>query len=98
MDLEGHNLHLGEVTQNLIRSIELYLDFAARALNAEKERIERIRDALEKETSRQAATSETCSEGDGQCSTPPEDATNKNDKYSSVFGHFLTHDLKPGEA
>ena len=77
---------------------EIYLDFAARALNAEKERIERIRDALEKETSRQAATSETCSEGDGQCSTPPEDATNKNDKYSSDFGHFLTHDLKPGEA
>jgi hypothetical protein len=32
LDLElndGHNLQLGEVTQNLIRSIELYLDFAA---------------------------------------------------------------------
>lgn len=73
----------------------IYLDFATRALSAEKERIERIRDALEKETSQQA---ETCAEGDGQCSAPSTEGATKNDKYSSSFGHFLTHDLKPGEA
>ncbi len=72
---------------------DTYLDFAARALNAEKKRIERIRDALKKKETQQASSSQTCSEGDGQCTQ----VDNAN-KYSPDFGHFLTPDLKPGQA
>ncbi|KAK1744209.1 hypothetical protein QTG54_004742 [Skeletonema marinoi] len=68
---------------------DIYLDFASRALNAEKERIERIRDAL---------ASQTCSEGDGQCTPPPAKKKIDKSKYSPGFGHFLTHDLEPGQA
>eukprot|EP00985_Skeletonema_marinoi_P028848 scaffold26137_cov80-Skeletonema_marinoi.AAC.1 len=68
---------------------DIYLDFASRALNAEKERIERIRDAL---------VSQTCSEGDGQCTPPPAKKKIDKSKYSPGFGHFLTHDLEPGQA
>lgn len=79
---------------------DTYLDFAARALTAEKQRIERIRDALRKETTQQDPSAQTCSEGDDQCTTQQVDNADKKDdnKYSPDFGHFLTHDLKPGQA
>ena len=70
----------------------IYLDFATRALNAEKKRIERIHDALKKGAQ---APPQTCLEENGQCTGG---AATTNDKYSPDFGHFLTPDLKPGQA
>jgi hypothetical protein len=87
---------------------DTYLDFAARALTAEKERIERIRDALKEDSNNNhkaedVTAAQTCSHNDGQCaasqaSSSSSSTTTKKDRYSPDFGHFKTHDLKPGQA
>eukprot|EP00581_Thalassiosira_minuscula_P008869 CAMPEP_0183706800 /NCGR_PEP_ID=MMETSP0737-20130205/3544_1 /TAXON_ID=385413 /ORGANISM="Thalassiosira miniscula, Strain CCMP1093" /LENGTH=514 /DNA_ID=CAMNT_0025934311 /DNA_START=76 /DNA_END=1617 /DNA_ORIENTATION=+ len=95
---------------------ESYLDFASRALAAEKKRIQQIRDALrEKQLKERHGTKvkeqeQTCSAEDGTCketeSAAAESASTsakkqqkkKQPKKKEEFGHFLTPDLKPGQA
>mmetsp|Transcript_9359 Transcript_9359/g.21104 ORF Transcript_9359/g.21104 Transcript_9359/m.21104 type:complete len:494 (-) Transcript_9359:987-2468(-) len=80
---------------------EAYLDFASRALVAEMERIEKIRDALY-EAAESEEDQQTCSAEDGECKDDNEASGSENkakdDKLSPEFDHFLTPDLKPGQA
>lgn len=83
-------LHAGFSAGETLEIDDTYLDFATRALNAEKKRIQRIRKALKEKQASEA--SQTC-QGDsssGQC-------IQKDDRLSE-FEHFLTPDLAPGQA
>jgi hypothetical protein len=71
-----------------------YLDFATRALTAEKKRIEQIRDALKEKLKVVASATEeeqTCSDKDGECvDKEASDASKKkDDKLDPEMGHFL---------
>ncbi|KAL7542150.1 hypothetical protein ACHAXR_011563 [Thalassiosira sp. AJA248-18] len=93
--LKRSMLSAGFSVDETIEINESYLDFASRALSAEKERIEKIRDAL-----KDNQKANTCSAGDGECSEVDDAAAmkRKDDKLDPEFGHFLTPNLKPGQA
>ncbi|KAL9180641.1 hypothetical protein ACHAXT_011094 [Thalassiosira profunda] len=75
---------------------ESYLDFAGRALDAEKRRIEAIRDALKA----QVAGDRTCAAEDGSCAAPEAAAEKtKDDRWDKTgeFARFQAPDLQPGQ-
>lgn len=65
---------------------DTYLDFATRALTAEKKRIDAL---LESKQIEETEPQPVCTADTGTCSDP---------KLSSEFGHFLTPPLPPGKA
>ena len=91
--LKRSMLKAGFSVSETIEVNKSYLDFASRALAAEKERITKIRDALK-------AKEQVCSAEDGDCADPEasEAKKTKDEKFDPTFGHFLTPDLKPGQA
>lgn len=76
---------------------EIYLDFATRALSAEAKRIERIREALQEKQARHESQTCNSDSATGECANGNEEKA-VDEKLSSEFGHFLTHDLSPGQA
>mmetsp|Transcript_9919 Transcript_9919/g.17243 ORF Transcript_9919/g.17243 Transcript_9919/m.17243 type:complete len:481 (-) Transcript_9919:92-1534(-) len=99
--LKRSMLSAGFSVHETVEINESYLEFASRALTAEKQRIEKIRHALKEKQQSSDEAQTTCSAEDGECKGKEAEATAekqvKDDKLSPEFGHFLTPELKPGQ-
>lgn len=102
--LKRSMLKAGFDVDDTVEISESYLDFASRALIMEMERIEQIRDALYEADDSEDEDEQTCSAEDGECkdadnaASGAKDQAKKDSKLSAEFDHFLTPDLKPGQA
>ena len=101
--LKRSMLTAGFSVEETIEINDAYLDFASQALLAEMVRVEKRRDALleRKRMGAGDAQTQTCSAEDGDCKdTAAGGVSSKKvtNKLSDEFGHFLTPDLKSGQA